>query len=54
MLKNVLFFFFYNAHAEQVPGMLPFASRHIEGRILCFVTRLLLRKGLHAAGLQIF
>ena len=38
MLKNVFFFYYANAHAEQVLGMLRYASRHIEGRMSCFVT----------------
>ena len=37
MLK-MCFFYYANANAKQVPGMLPFASRYIEGRISCFVT----------------
>ena len=31
------FFGYANAHAKQVPGMLPFASKHIKERISRFI-----------------
>ena len=35
------FFGYANAHTEQVPGMLPFASRHIEGILSCYLISVL-------------